>query len=286
MDAAVPRRLWTLLEPLHAVTYFAPPARQAFEDAGYHGFWRGYFAGRAAPLGPVDAAPVTALFYGFAPRMVARALPSVWDLAPPAAALVARRRGAEAALTQIFAAPSVPVDGERPAALAVLLRRAVEAADGGGRVLGAANAALSWPDEPVAALWHAATVLRELRGDGHVAALLTAGVTGLEALVLRSARDLDRDVLQEARGWTDQEWQAAADDLRSGGLVDRDDRITPRGAALLDDVETVTDHLAAQPWHVLGAREVDAVIELLTPLARAASTVLPERTPIGLPALP
>src|SRR5512142_457318 len=132
MVVALPRRLWMLLEPLHAVTYFAPQPRQAFQDAGYRGFWRGYFAGRAAPLGPVAAAPVAALFYGFAPRMVARALPSVWDLAPPSAALAGRRGGAVAALRHAFAARSVPADDRRLAVVVDLLQRAVAGADGGG----------------------------------------------------------------------------------------------------------------------------------------------------------
>ena len=282
----LPRRLWTLLEPLHAVTYFAPQSRQAFEDAGYRGFWRGYFAGRAAPLGPVGAAPVAALFYGFAPRMVERALPSVWALAPPSSALVARQSGAVAALRHTLAAASVPLDEGRLAAVVGLLRRAVEGADRGGRALGAATAALPWPDEPVAGLWHGATALRELRGDGHVAALLTAGVTGLDALVLRSARDLDRGTLQAARGWTDDEWRTAVDGLRSRGLVDDADRLTASGSSLLDDVETVTDHLAAQPWHDLDAPAAADLIGFLTPLARAAATLLPATNPIGLPAGP
>jgi hypothetical protein len=64
--------MWTLFEPVHAVTYFAPEARSAFEEAGLRGFWRGYFAGRAAPLGPAGAAVVGASFFNFAPAMVAR----------------------------------------------------------------------------------------------------------------------------------------------------------------------------------------------------------------------
>ena len=273
------------------MTYFAPQARQAFEDAGYRGFWRGYFAGRAAPLGPVGAEPVTALFYGFAPAMVARALPSVWDLAAPSAALDARRAGAVAALADAFADASAgeagadaPADAVRLTAVADVLRRAVHAADLGGRALGAANAGLPWPEEPLAAVWHGATVLRELRGDGHVAALLTAGIGGPEALVLRAGTDLDRATLQPARGWTDQEWRAAADGLRSRGLLDADDRATPAGAALLGDVETVTDHLAAQPWQGLDARTLAELVDLVTPLSRAAFALLPARTPIGLPA--
>ena len=60
--AAAARRMWTLFEPVHVVTYFSPEGRDAFEAAGLRGFWRGYFAGRAAPLGRTGAAPVVAIF--------------------------------------------------------------------------------------------------------------------------------------------------------------------------------------------------------------------------------
>jgi hypothetical protein len=282
MSLTLPRRLWTVLEPIHAVTYFAAEARAAFEDAGYRGFWRGYFAGRAAPLGPVGAEPVIATFYGFAPRMVARALPGVWELGGPATALEVRRAGAIAVLSEVFAAASVPADDAALRGVITALRRAVDDADVGGRPLGAANAALPWPREPVAALWHAATVLRELRGDGHVAALLTAEVTGLEALVLRAGKDVERGIVQPARGWTDEEWQVAASGLQSRGLLDGHHRLTSQGAALLEGVETVTDRLAAQPWRGLRTSVVTDLVERLTPLARAAFVVLPERNPIGL----
>src|SRR5574342_764117 len=92
------RRMWVLFESVHAVTYFAPEARAAFEAAGLRGFWRGYFAGRAAPLGPVNAAPVIALFNSFSPSMVQRAIPDVWTRAMPDAALAARVDGAASAL--------------------------------------------------------------------------------------------------------------------------------------------------------------------------------------------
>ncbi|MDO9457144.1 MAG: hypothetical protein Q7T52_13700, partial [Nocardioides sp.] len=199
-----PRQLWALYEPVHAVTYFAPEAQQAFAEAGLRGFWRGYFAGRTAPLGPVGPAPVTALYAGFAPAMVERALPGVWDLVTPERALAVRLDGAVAALARL-------TDGldDQVAEAAPLLRAAAEAAEVGGRALGEANAGLPWPDAPLAVLWQAATVLREVRGDGHVAAQLTAGLSGLETMVLRSGHDLDRTVLQPHRGWTDDDWTAA-----------------------------------------------------------------------------
>jgi hypothetical protein len=299
MDLTIARRMWTLLEPLHVVTYFAPHPRAAFEAAGLRGFWRGYFAGRAAPLGPVGPGPVTALFYGFAPAMVARALPSVWGLVTPDIALTARLDGAVAALTEarsIAEGDTGGGDGDgdggggggggeaRLVEALDLARAAVDGVETGGRALGAANAGLPWPDGTLAGLWHAATVLREVRGDGHVAALLTAGLSGLDALVLRAGKDLDRPLLQSARGWTDDAWANAEDALRTRGLLDVDASITDAGRELLRDVEAVTDHLATQPWRALGDERTQRLAELVEPLARAAARYLPATTPIGLPA--
>ena len=132
------------------------------------------------------------------------------------------------------------------------------------------------------ALWHAATVLREARGDGHVAALLTAGVGGLDALVLRSCADLDRRVLQMARGWTHDEWEAAADRLRALGLLEGV-QLSARGTSVLQDVEVVTDRLAEQPWTCLSPDERTDLARLLAPLGTAAATLLPRGNPIGLP---
>lgn len=287
MDVRTARRIWTLVEPLHAVTYFAPQPRSAFEATGLRGFWRGYFAGRAAPLGPVGPGPVTALFYGFAPAMVARALPSVWDLVTPDVALTARLEGAVAALAEARSTANGDLgdlDDARLAEALDLARGAVDVVETGGRALGAANAELPWPDGTLAGLWHAATVLREVRGDGHVAALLTAGLSGLDALVLRAGSDLDRPLLQSARGWTDDAWAVADDALRMRGLLDGDAAITDAGRDLLRDVEAVTDHLATQPWRALGDEGTQRFAELVEPLARAAARYLPATTPIGLPA--
>jgi hypothetical protein len=171
---SVERRLWSSFEPVHAVTYFAPQAGAAFEAAGLRGFWRRYFAGRTAPLGAVGPGPVTAAFFGFAPSMVARALPDVWTRISPHAALAAREAGARAALEELL------IDAHEPTVIeaAELLSAAAQAVELPGRVLTGANADLPWPDGTLDRLWHAATTLREHRGDGHVAALLTAGDDG------------------------------------------------------------------------------------------------------------
>ncbi|GAA2428916.1 SCO6745 family protein [Streptomyces macrosporus] len=273
------RRLWTLIEPVHAVTYFAPRARAAFEEAGLRGFWRGYFAGRAAPLGEVGPGPVTAAFFGFAPTMVARALPGVWAMATPERALEARRTGARAALEPLLSGYDRLVEEA-----AALLVPVVEELDCAGRVLAAANRALPVPEGAVDRLWHAATVLREHRGDGHVAALVAAGLDGCEALVLRAGIDLPRAELQPHRGWSDDQWQAARDRLTARGWLGLDGTATPEGRQAHRAVEEATDRAAARPWQALAPATADRLCRLLVPPARACATALRFPNPMGLPA--
>ena len=286
--AAAARTMWTLFEPLHAVIYFCPEPRAAYEQAGLRGFWRGYFAGRAAPLGAVGPAPVIATFFGFAPQTVERALPDVWSRADPQTSLQARAAGARAALTRLF--DTLPIDsdggdgggGMNIADVAATLRRAAESTRAAGRPLGAANAHLPWPEDPVETLWQAATVLREHRGDGHVAALTVAGLDGCESLVWRSAVDSDRSVLQPARGWSDEEWEAAQQRLTDRGWLDGQGKATPAAFAARDRIEASTDELASGPWAALGPRETERLAALLAPLSKAAYAGLPYPNPIGL----
>jgi len=271
MDVA--RHLWTLIEPLHAVTYFAPAARAAYEEAGLRGFWRGYFAGRAAPLGAVGAAPVTALFFGFAPRMVERALPDIWSRITPQEALRCREAGAVGALRSHIGAEAADV-----------LWSVASGARTSGRALAAANAALPAPEDPHARLWLAATVLREHRGDGHVAALVAAGVDGCEALVWRAAVDGRREDLQANRGWTDEEWEAARESLAARGWVDGAGRATALGRDAHAGMEAMTDGLAAQPWTVLDESARAGLIAALRPAAEARRGVVPSPKVMGVPA--
>ena len=280
----VARRMWALYEPVHSVVYFTPEAREHFEAAGLRGFWRGYFAGRAAPLGPTGAAPVAAAFFSFSPAMVARALPDVWQRATPAEALRARSAGATAALTRIVAGLKEADAGETTQRLTEAADRLTEVVtrlERGGRVLGAANAALPVPDDPLARLWQAATTLREHRGDGHVAALVAAGLSGCEALVWRAATDLSRELLQPVRGWTDEEWDAAAQRLRARGWLDEAGRPTGAGTAGYREIEAVTDRACAGAWT---DDDVASVQALLMPLTKACYHHLPAINPIGVPA--
>jgi hypothetical protein len=280
--AQLARRMWTLFEPVHAVTYFAPEARAAYADAGLRGFWRGYFAGRSAPLGAVGPAPVTAAFFSFAPPMVSRALPAIWELVSPAEALRARSAGAVAALRRLLSAG----DGAALAAAttaAEMLAGVIDGIDCAGRVLAAANAALPVPGDPLARLWHATTVLREHRGDGHVAALAAAGIDGCEALVLRAGLDLSRETLQPIRGWDDTAWEQAAERLAARGWLGPDGALTPEGAAAHRAVEQATDRAAVRPWEALGPEGAASLLTVLTPVARACAADLPYPNPVGMP---
>jgi len=291
------RSMWTLFEPIHAVTYFVPEARAAFEEAGLRGFWRGYFAGRAAPLGPAGAAVVTASFFNFAPTFVARAIPAVWDLITPEDALRTRLAGAEAGLRGLLAGREAEAE-----VAADLLWQAIGELDFSGRVLAAANAALPLADggspdggspdggspdggSPVLArLWQAATLLREHRGDGHFAALAAADIDGCEAVALRCCMDLRREDLQPVRGWTDEQWDNALAGLADRGWVGADGQLTNAGQAAHDAVENATDWAAARPWARLGADATAELADVLTPLAKACAAVLPYPSPIGVPA--
>jgi hypothetical protein len=276
----IARQMWTRFEPLHAVTYFTPEARAAYEAAGLRGYWRGYFAGRFAPMGPVDSVPVISSAFGFAPGMVARAVPDVWSRATPEATLAARREGAEAALSRILADPDASVLGE----VAALAEEAVARLERGGHPIGAANAALARPEGavPLARIWQAATTMREHRGDSHVAALVAYGFSGVESVIWR-CDPAHRADMQSYRGWTDDEWDAASARLVERGWLTKDGIHTPQGDTVYAAVEAATDRADARVWHELGTARTERLRELLTPLATATYSGIPLVNPVGVP---
>lgn len=280
---AAARRLWALAEPFHALTYFAAESRAAGEAAGLTGFWRSYFAFRAAPLGAVGDGAVVATFFNFAPAFVARRVPSVWQVISPEGALTVRLSGVDAAIRRVLGEEWVRsadvVDG------AALATRAASAVEPSGRPLAAANAVLPVPGEPHLALWQALTTLREHRGDGHNAALLHRGITGAAPHVLAAAAGRSsREWLSRARGWTDEEWDAAASDLAARGWL-AGGELTAQGRAAVAAVEADTDRLALGPWQTLGDVDCDRLAGILAPVRRAvvAAGEWPERNPIGAP---
>jgi Helix-turn-helix family len=286
-DYGLARRMWHQLEPIHAVFWYAP---EVFQEAAALGYdvtarWPSYFALRAAPLGAAGSSLVASAFYSFSPVMVAEHVPAAWEVASPQEVLVARMRAADRAyralLGDLIASPAL-------ADAAGLACEAALAAPTAGRPLAAANADLPWPDEPHLALWHAIGVLREHRGDGHVAALLTAGLDPCEALVSFAAIGAAPEEVFGSRGWSAEEWAAARDRLACRGWVDAEGKATERGRDGRDDIEWRTDRLADAPWRALGADHAQRLAELTRPLLGAAvrSMLLPVQSTLGIAAVP
>lgn len=276
------RELWRRLEILHAVTYFAPEPLAAATELGIRGFWRSYFGSRAAPLGACSAGTVTAAFFGFAPSMVERAVPSIWDLATPSALIRARSTSAAAALRRLAGAELDAVLADDW--LLATLDAATHKGSPGGRPLFAANQNLGRPDDPIAALWQLATSLREHRGDSHVNAWATQGFAPLEVAVLFVADGgTSRDALQANRGWTDAEWADTSALLEQRGML-ADGTTTERGASIRAEVERVTDELAEQPFDHLSIEERQRLLDDLEVPARAVSrsTTIPATNPMGV----
>jgi hypothetical protein len=274
------RRLFDRFEPIHAVTYFTQEARGAFDYAGFRGFWMGYFAARSAPLGVVPAEVVTAVFYNFSQVHVARALPSAWQFGSPADALRARETSSVAALRRLGV-----IADDATATAAGLLEKAARTAPVDGRPVFAANLALRWPDDPVAKLWHATTLLREQRGDAHVALLVGAGVSGRDSNVLHCACDrVPRDFIMRSRQYDDAEWDACTERLTARGVLDERGALTPAGAELKAHLEDGTDRLALTAFDALDDDELDLLFRALTPLTRkvVAGGDIPVATPMGL----
>ncbi|KOU26399.1 hypothetical protein ADK52_09345 [Streptomyces sp. WM6372] len=279
------RHLWQLLEPLHAVLYYAP---ESFEEAAALGFetgerWPSYFAWRAAPLGAAGRGQVESAFYSFSPEMVGRYVPAVWDGASPEAVLAARERAVDRAYRALLGDRIHSIELAEAADLA---RRAAEAADVGGRPLASANAALAWPDAPYLMLWQAATILREHRGDGHIAALLAAGLDPVEALVSFAAIGAAPEETFQSRQWSAPDWAAARERLVGRGLLEPHGAATATesGRALRAKVERRTDELAAGPCEALGSDGLARLAALLGEfwVAVIGSGLLPMTTTLGI----
>jgi hypothetical protein len=279
VDLGMVRQMWKLLEPVHAILYYAPEVFARSEKLGFDVAtrWPSYFPLRAAPLGAAGPELVAATFYSFNPAMVREHIPAAWEIASPENVLAARLDGVGEALRKL-------VGDQDLTEVVDLAKRLVDGANDSARPLGAANADLSWPDEPVLALWHAATVLREIRGDGHVAALLTAGLDPTEALVSFAAVGAAPVEVFASRGWSEGEWAAAQDRLVERGWMNADGTATDEGEAGRVEVERITDELAAPAYRALGAESVGRLAELVMPVAMAVvgSGLLPMQSTLGM----
>lgn len=263
MDPIVARKTWRTLEPYHGLIYFAPEPRDAYAALGVTDRMMGYFGSRAAPMGAVPAEVVIATFFNFHPTLVRERVPAVWAIAPPEALIAARFAAAEAMLDRILG----EIDAEEASDLG---RTAAEACTPEGRPLYAGHAALDWPSDPPLVLWHAISLLREFRGDGHIAAMTVEGLDGCEALVTHAAAgDVPAPALQGSRQWPPDEWDAAVERLRSRGWIDADGAFTARGREGRQRIEDLTDRLALRPWEAIGDDGCARLRELVRPWSKA-----------------
>lgn len=272
MEPAIARKTWRTLEPLHGMIYFVPEAAEAYAEVGIQGNRMGYFASRSAPMGAVAADVVIATFFNFNPDLVRRVIPEAWSRTTPEQLVEARFRAADRALRrgvgdEVLGSPEV-------VEAAGLARRAAEAATERpeGRPLFAGLLTVAWPDEPHLVLWHAQSLLREFRGDAHVAALLLDGLTGIEALVVHAATgDVPEAILQATRAWPAEAWATAVDALRGRGIVEAGEglALTEEGRARRQWVEDRTDELSLSAYEALGEGGCSRLRELGRPLSQA-----------------
>jgi hypothetical protein len=280
------RKTWRTLEPLHAVVYFAPESATTYAMLGL-GAEAGYFVTRAAPMGAVDAATVVATFFNFEPRLVHRCMEGAWITAPPTNVTAARLEVADEALRRML---GEAVESPEMARAAELARAAAEVAcrRPEGRPLFAGHAELPWPHRPHLVLWHAQTLLREFRGDGHIAALVTHDLDPVEALVLHAASgEVVVDFLRATRGWPDADWQAGVERLVARGWLSSEfapmgdheaptdgrgrgdvPALSPDGAAVRRAIEAATDRMAAAPYDALGDEACAELRALARPFSR------------------
>ncbi|MFF4031142.1 MarR family transcriptional regulator [Streptomyces sviceus] len=265
----IARRMYELLEPICLVTYFADECNEELAALGHRTYWDGYFASRAAPLGRVPAQVVHAAFYSFADGEVARHIPSAWETIPPEASVAARERGSAASLRRIL--------GEELAGSPGLLRaadlttKAATNAPTEGRVMYAGMRTLPVPSDPVARLWHSATMLREHRGDGHVAALIGARIGGTESHVLSALEQgiYPPESFGRIHHLPKKRLAAVMDGLRERGLVDAEGHFTDAGRETKQRIEALTDELAAAPYDALSPAELDELATRLEPITAA-----------------
>ena len=269
MNPDVARKTWRTTEAYHAMVYFAPEAKAEYVALGLDAESNaavGYFPARAAAMGAVTWQTVQATFFNFSALACQFGITGVWDIATPESVLAARLRGADLALQRMCG--DLLADTKEAADLA---RDAAAACTPYGRPLYAAHAGLDWPEPDHLVLWHAITLLREYRGDGHIAALVGAGLTGLEAAVLHVAMNdtWGRKALQATRAYSNEEWDAAAVSLAQRGWLDAEGGFTDEGRARREAIELQTDELAMAPWERIGEDGAARLRELVRPLSTA-----------------
>lgn len=266
MNVSISRTLWTALEPVHSFVYFVPEPKEQYHALGLEPISH-YFASRSAPMGAVTHGVVAATFFNFSPGLVKRAMRDAWSTATPAQVLEARHAGALAALVRFTSGTGLEATVPE---LIDLGKRASADLDAAGRALFAGHQNVTVPDEPLLAVWHLLSLLREHRGDGHVIALSAEGFSPMDALLTSSGwSKLSLAQLVRLRGWRPEAWETGRTSLVERGWLAPDGTLTETGRAARVRVEEMTDELAMAPIRALGEDATGRLIELLGPFGAA-----------------
>lgn len=259
-------KLNTMTGPVHGFIYFAPEATEEYDAVGLPATHH-YFASRAAPLGPAPAELVTATFFNFPPHMVEAVIPDAWTIASPADIQAARMRAAGRVLRRLA---GEALDASRLAEATTIAGRMVDGVGDAGRPLAAANRAVPEPDDPWELLWQRVTVIREWRGDVHIAALVAASVDPVEALLLHAATGrVPLAVLKATRQWPEADYDAGVARLQARGLLGADAAFTDDGRAFREAIETTTDEASSPLVEAVGPTDTQRLLDLLRPVRTA-----------------
>lgn len=264
----VAARLHRVLEPIHAMINFVPELQDTLTGIGLRPGRMPAFASRIAPLGAVTLGAVSGIFYTFNPELMGRFFPRAWTLASPSDIVAGRLTAVDTTLRRMLGPATI--DSPELAEAATLAREAAEGCFAVGRPMFAAQEALGWPAEPHLALWHAATLLREFRGDGHVALLVSRGIDPMTALITHTATGSGffEPAAKLLRGWSEEQWAAGVQQVQEAGLIDADGRLTATGRALREDLEDTTNRLAERPWINLGPEQAERLRDLAEGFAK------------------
>jgi hypothetical protein len=241
------RALAAALEPVIGQVYFSPECHANYVALGFapsRGQANGvalpdgpaYFTSRGSVMGQVPGELVAAAFAVFNPEAVVPSVSFGWSLTDARTICTARDEGAVAQLRRILGdAP----DGAGRAR--EILSRAVAPLRPEGRPLFAGVLSQPMPADDFCAVWRLGDMLREFRGDSHTASWISAGVDATEIGLLSELYwGLPMRSYSRTRAWTDAQFDAAHDRLRSRGWVD-DTSLTPVGRDNREAIEVATD---------------------------------------------
>ncbi|MDR3081394.1 MAG: hypothetical protein LBV60_10800 [Streptomyces sp.] len=265
------RRCQRMLNSLHSTAYFSADLATALAVHGVNDPIAVHLAAKTAALGAVGPGTALATLGGLGHSLLARHLPHIWERISPAEALTLRFAAADSTLRRLLGDETVESAAMDEAARLAL--RATEACVPQGRPMYAALADTEAPKSPHMALWYAATLLREYRGDGHLSVLVGARLAGLDALVTHAAtgEGVPREAVIAGQGWSERDWQEAETRLRARDLLDAEGRLTEAGRRLREELEDETDRLDAAPFEHLGAAGVARLTELTESFVRLAA---------------